>query len=717
MSNNDLKEKIINSISIESYISLYVKLKKAGRTLKGLCPFHSEKTPSFSVTPDKGIYYCFGCGKGGDLIKFVMDKEGVDFPRALETLAKFANIKIEKNFNKYDSTKALLEKKFFEINEKALYFFQEFLESKAGLYAKSYLNNRGIDDKTISFFKIGACPNKWDFIKTKLNNYNEKDLIEIGLIKAGKETSLINAGKETSLNAGKETTLNKVGNESLNNNYDFYRNRIIFPILNLDKKIAGFGGRIIENQNITTAKYINSPDSTIFKKGRLLFGLSQNLQDIRLANEIIIVEGYLDVIGLFQVGIKNAVAPLGTALNQEQFRLIANYTKKIILMFDGDEAGIRAAKSAYVNSLEIPSLEISICVLPYKTDPFDLTRNFSNEQIKIFLENKINSNLFFLMESLQPYKALNIFKELNGINFATNARMYYNGELKDSLPKDLEKRNALNILYNELDKIPKQTEIRLLLEATSRLLKLDVNEIQQEWLEKNPHISRNSSRNSYNKNNNNNNNNNDNELESFNRNEISYKKEFPLHNKNEKEFSTPKNENYNLDSKFKKNLNKSKNSLIKNSLINCERILLLELLLNPILMDTFYNLLKEIEFEDLHSEILWRHLESCYILGTIWARANISELNLPEETFEIFNAFLFKEAIHKQSENIIENVKIMNDYLLKHSMLINEKNIDEKSAQILVADSVNKSDLIEEKSLLIKELNLLKSRWRNPKVL
>ena len=495
----------------------------------------------------------------------------------------------------------------------------------------------------------------------------------------------------------------------------------------------------IKLQRLPTAKYINSPDSTIFKKGRLLFGLSQNLQDIRLANEIIIVEGYLDVIGLFQVGIKNAVAPLGTALNQEQFRLIANYTKKIILMFDGDEAGIRAAKSAYINSLEIPSLEISICVLPYKTDPFDLTRNFSNEQIKIFLENKINSNLFFLMESLQPFKALNIFKELNGISFATNARMYYNGELKDSLPKDLEKRNALNLLYNELDKIPKQTEIRLLLEATSRLLKLDVNEIQQEWLEKNPHRNgfgngvgnRNENgigfgnakgngvgvgnRGSYRSNNISNN---INEIESFNRNEISNQNELPPYkDQNEKQFSNLKKENYNLDSKFKKKVNNSKNSKIKNSLINCERKLLLELLLNPILMDTFYNLLKEIEFEDLHSEILWRHLESCYILGTIWARANISELNLPEETFEIFNAFVFKEAIHKQSENIIENVKIMNDYLLKHSMLINEKNIDEKSAQILVADSVNKSDLIEEKSLLIKELNLLKSRWRNPKVL
>ena len=258
MSNNDLKEKIINSISIESYISLYVKLKKAGRTLKGLCPFHSEKTPSFSVTPDKGIYYCFGCGKGGDLIKFVMDKEGVDFPKALETLAKFANIKIEKNFNKYDTTKTLLEKKFFEINEKALIFFQEFLESKAGYYAKSYLNSRGIDDKTINFFKIGACPNKWDFVKTKLNNYNEKDLIQIGLIKAGKEITSIN--ESTSLNAGNKSLTNNestslnTGKEITNsNNYDFYRNRIIFPILNLDKKIAGFGGRIIENQTTTTA--------------------------------------------------------------------------------------------------------------------------------------------------------------------------------------------------------------------------------------------------------------------------------------------------------------------------------------------------------------------------------------------------------------------------------------------------------------------------------
>ncbi len=675
MSYSDIKERILASIPIESYIGQYVKLKKVGQSLIGLCPFHSEKSPSFHVTPDKGFYHCFGCGKSGNIFRFVMERESLNFPQAIELLARFANINIDKNKRGGTNKDFLHKEKMYEINEKASHFFQEYLQRPEAQYAKSYLLKRGIDEKTQGFFKIGASPPSWNWLKDKLLHLNiqENDLLQLGLLKKQEQ------GKKES--------------------YDFFRDRILFPILSLEKKIVGFGGRVIpenpaikssriENSStISIAKYINSADSNIFKKGKLLYGLAENLSEIRLKKQIIIVEGYLDVIGLYQVGIRNVVAPLGTALNKEQLQALSLYAKEFIFMLDGDEAGIKATLRAYLASLSIPDSKISICLLPQNTDPFDLTRNQSDEQIKIFLEHKIEATSFFLIESLQPLKGFEFFGKLQGLDFALKLKAYYKGELQEYLPQGIEKRGALFNLYKNLENINNDTNLRILLETVARILKLNSNELYQEWIQQ--------------------------------------KNTFPtINNSQNLNPSVRPQENKILENSSQLNYSSNKKSFISTSpiektsrfqakLIICERHLLTELLFFPSLMDFFYEDFKKMKFEDLHSEHLWRHLESRYLLGSTWSSGRLSEWELDDETQNVFITLIMNGPSQGREEAFKKNEQIMHDYFLKYSIIKIEKSIEELSLQILVADSIDKPRLIENKGSLIKELTLLKDKWRS----
>jgi len=377
----DIKTKILQSIPIENYISRFVSLKKQGRYLVGLCPFHKEKTPSFTVTPEKGIFYCFGCGRGGNLITFVIEKEQVSFKEALEILANYAGIKI--SFKDLQT-----ENKYIKTLEIVLQEFQTFLFSTDGKKYYEYLIQRGIEASTITKFQLGASPEDFSWIAKKLFSLSE-DLLHLGIIKKNQ----------------------------YNEYYDFFRNRVIFPIFNSNHQVVGFGGRVIDDSK---PKYINSPESSIFHKGSLLYGLNFALPEIRKKNEVLITEGYLDVIGMHQIGEQNIVAPLGTAFTEEHKKNILRYAKSIILMMDGDLAGRNSIlKTLLLFQEEMES--VLVLLLPEGLDPFDLSKKIYHKEIELdFKEikhqsisglNFIMMNLIYLEDDLNS-----IFLELQNIS-------------------------------------------------------------------------------------------------------------------------------------------------------------------------------------------------------------------------------------------------------------------------------------------------------------
>ena len=381
---SQLKDRILATVPIESYIGRYVRLKASvsGGSLRGLCPFHKEKTPSFTVSPNKSFFYCFGCGKGGDLFRFVMEREGLDFRQTLVHLARHAGIPLEASSNKRASQK---ETQLLELNAKVMQTFCDFLSSSQAKPHREYLRKRGISQESIKFFNLGASPERWDWLQGSYPQY-EKELLSLGLLRQ----------KEKSQKP-----------------YDFFRNRIIFPILSLDKKPIAFGGRTLpaESGQGKEAKYINSSESPLFKKSRLLYGLAQNLSELRSRQEALLVEGYLDLIGLWQVGLRHSCAPLGTALSMEHLRSLSSYVKSVTFLFDGDEAGLRAAQRAAALSLKISNLQCHICILPLGSDPFDLCASGSASQLNLLLEHRIKNTDFFLMESMLPLRFQKFQKE------------------------------------------------------------------------------------------------------------------------------------------------------------------------------------------------------------------------------------------------------------------------------------------------------------------
>ena len=671
---SQIRYRILVAVPIESYIGRYVHLKAAGNSLRGLCPFHKEKTPSFTVSPQKGFFYCFGCNRGGDLFRFVMEREGLPFPQAQSLLARYAGIPLESS----DKKSSKKEIQLLELNTKVMQTFCDFLHTPQAKPHREYLRKRRVSEESIKFFNIGASPDRWDWLPGNYPQY-EKELLSLGLLRQ----------KEKSRAP-----------------YDFFRNRIIFPILSLDKKPLGFGGRSLPTQANSgkEAKYINSSESLLFKKSRLLYGLSQNLSELRSQQTALLVEGYLDVIGLWQVGLRHACAPLGTALSMEHLYTLSFYVKSVTFLFDGDEAGLRAAQRAAALSLKVPKLQCHICLLPFGYDPFDLCTSTSASQLNLLplLEHKIKSTDFFLMESMLPLRFQEFQNEKHQnkekmhskeklSDFARTAQDYYGGVMPALLPQAMQKREALDRLYENLAELATGTEMatncRLLLEGAAHILKLDPLELQREWNKR------------YQK-----------------------KNHVPLY----ASFPSPAEKPYLGDappaaSNLPKNTQKSLNSYEQN-LVHCERQLLIELLSHPDLFGHFYERLNKLNFEDPYSEVLWRHLEDCYHRGNIWDKDNPMSLELPEESRNIFTSLIAKSQFeqniqthtgggptHKETQEMRE---IMEDYLLKHDILQHEKNIDKIGLDIPVADLLRKSQLIAEEGGLIRELNHLKDEWR-----
>ena len=314
----DKISEIKNAADIVDIVSETVLLKKAGKNYIGLCPFHSEKTPSFTVSPDKQIFHCFGCSTGGNIFNFLMKQEGLTFPEAARHLAKRYSIEIPDRRLSPEQQKRLSEREeLLDLNRRAMdYYHQALLSDATGLKAKSYLVKRGISQQTINGFKLGYAREGWDYL---FRFFSHKRISTALLQKSG----LI------------------LPRKNKNGHYDRFRNRVIFPIFDVNGQVVGFGGRVLDD---ALPKYLNSPETPVYNKSRSLYGIHRAKEKSRATGTVYIVEGYLDLLALHQHGIENAVATLGTALTADHVKLLTRYARRMILVYDSDEAGIRSAQ-------------------------------------------------------------------------------------------------------------------------------------------------------------------------------------------------------------------------------------------------------------------------------------------------------------------------------------------------------------------------------------
>ncbi len=342
------------SCDIESVVSGYVSLRRAGRTSKGLCPFHSEKTPSFFVYHDTESFYCFGCGAGGDVISFIMRIENLGYMDALRFLAERAGIPFPEEARDDPSLK--IKPLIFEINRAAAHFYHDQLKSEAGAPGREYLmGNRSLSTKTITRYGLGYAPPGWDNLRNYLRGkgFSDEDMLLAAVVARGRD------GKSV---------------------YDVFRNRVMFPIVDIRKNVIGFGGRVLDDSK---PKYLNSPDTPVFKKSRNLFSLNvaKNVQDGRL----ILAEGYMDVIAMNQAGFDNVVATLGTSLTSEQARLMSNYAKEVVIAYDSDGPG-RTATNRAVGLLEEAGLKTRILDMKGAKDPDEFIRKYGAQRFKMLIE-------------------------------------------------------------------------------------------------------------------------------------------------------------------------------------------------------------------------------------------------------------------------------------------------------------------------------------------
>lgn len=400
---------VSDNINIVDIISRSVQLKKAGSNLKGLCPFHSEKTPSFVVSEERQMYHCFGCGASGGAIKFVMDYENLDFITAIELICDYSGIDLtnylnqENNFTRKDGTK------YIELNRNvAKKFYKNLMQNNE---AKSYLDKRSISISTIKKFGLGYAMNSWQDIFDLYKDKNDIDFEKTGLFIKGK-----------------------------NGHYDRFRNRIIFPIFDLRMRVIAFGGRTIDkNEKI---KYINSPETIIYKKGEHLYALHEAKN--HKSNFLILVEGYMDVIALYERGIKNSIASLGTALTPNQAKKIKKYTSKVIIIYDSDEAGIKATKRA-IPILYKEDLFVGVLTLPGGLDPDDYINNNSKEKFLELIDKNVKDGYEYLIDDI----------------------------IKDKdLKNTLERREVLNDIIELLKKIDKKSILDIYLEKSSKILNI-----------------------------------------------------------------------------------------------------------------------------------------------------------------------------------------------------------------------------------------------------
>ena len=357
---------------IEDVVGQYVNLKRSGANMFGLCPFHGEKTASFSVAPDKGIYYCFGCHKGGGVINFQMEVEGLSYPDAVRALAKRVGMTVPED-EQYQS-RYRQQERLWALHKEAARFFHSQLYAPVGKTALEYALGRGMSKAILTTFGVGYAPDSWDSLvkAMRAKGYTDKELTDSGLV----------------------TVSQKNGNL-----FDRFRDRLMFPIIDVRGNVIAFGGRIIKNDK-EAAKYLNSPETLIFNKRKNLFGL--NLAKKTKENALILVEGNIDVVALHQYGFTNAVASLGTSLTEEQAALITRYAEQVILIYDGDQAGQNATKRA-IPILEKAGLQVKVLQIRDAKDPDEFLKKFGADKFKLLLEGSSNRVEYQLNAIRQKY--------------------------------------------------------------------------------------------------------------------------------------------------------------------------------------------------------------------------------------------------------------------------------------------------------------------------
>lgn len=370
---------------IVDVVSSYVQLRHRGKTYSGLCPFHSEKTPSFHVYPDNQSFYCFGCGAGGDVVTFVRRMENLEYVEALRFLAQRAGMEMPEDVR--DDGSARMKTRVLEINRETARIFYQNLISPGGQAGLRYLRERGLTDKTIRRFGLGYSMPSWDNLTNQLKakGFTEEELLAAAVASRGKSGSV----------------------------FDMFRGRVMFPIIDLRGNVIGFGGRQLGGDN--GPKYLNSPDTPVFKKSRNLFAL--NFAKASKEKGMILCEGYMDVIAQHQAGFDNAVATLGTALTPDQCRLLSQYTDLVMLSYDSDEAGQKATKRG-IELLSQIGMKIKVINIPDAKDPDEFIKKFGAQRFRMLLEGSANATEFAIARIRQKYDMetddgrMNCLKEL-----------------------------------------------------------------------------------------------------------------------------------------------------------------------------------------------------------------------------------------------------------------------------------------------------------------
>ena len=353
-------DELIAQNPIEDVVGQYVTLRRSGANMFGLCPFHGEKTASFSVAPDKGIYYCFGCHKGGGVINFQMEVEGMSYPDAVRALAKRVGMEVPED-EQYQS-RYRAQERLWALHKEAARFYHAKLYAPEGAAALRYATERGMPKATLINFGIGYAPDTWSSLVDHLRKkgYTDEELKDSGMV----------------------TVSQKNGNL-----FDRFRDRLMFPIIDIRGNIIGFGGRIMNNQDPNAAKYLNSPETLIFNKRKNLFAL--NLAKKSKLGYLILVEGYMDAIALHQYGFDCAVASLGTALTADGAALLSKYTEQVVLIYDGDAAGQNATQRA-IPILEKAGLKVKVLQMQGAKDPDEFLKKYGADKFKLLLEGSSN---------------------------------------------------------------------------------------------------------------------------------------------------------------------------------------------------------------------------------------------------------------------------------------------------------------------------------------
>lgn len=425
-------DEIYDTARIEEVVGDYVHLKKRGANFLGLCPFHNEKTPSFIVSPAKGIYKCFGCSAGGNAVSFVMDLEHISYPEALKQLAKKYQIQIEEEEVSPEQKQRLNKREnLYLLNEFAEKYFRNQLKTEQGqLIAQPYIKDRRISTESVDVFKIGFLANIRDgFTKHALKNGYSKELLE-----------------ETGLSIFKD-----------GNGFDRYRDRLIFPIHSLSGRTIGFGARILKNDK-KLAKYVNSPESDVYHKSKILYGILQAKKSIVKQDYCILVEGYTDVVAFNQAGIENTVASSGTALTKDQVRLIKRFTDNLTVIFDGDNAGIKASLRGIDIILEF-GLNVNVLLLPDGEDPDSFSKGKTEEELKEYIKQESKNFIDFKIDLFKREGEQSIVEKTKWLRNIIRSISKVPDPLKrtvfiqDAAPKlDFDEK----ILFNELDNQIKQ---------------------------------------------------------------------------------------------------------------------------------------------------------------------------------------------------------------------------------------------------------------------